>query len=259
LVAPIVVDTANFLWGAQDAALEGWKSDAIKAVHESLGTLREEMTDRARLHGTISNERIAKMHNVAKQDAMSSAERQVWNTLGPQLVQANDRIAELEDALGTLRNKVKDTERVAASCVGSASDQSKMMLQQLEEMTEALEKKDMLWRRQRQRNVACEQRVTEIERQAAAAAAEAERRQRQYQADISTLNKTISSLDPSRGGGLPLKKIIEVVEVQLGLPVQVDTAMIIRLSACHRAIGGCSILAHCPAIDWLACLPTDTY
>eukprot|EP01043_Picozoa_sp_COSAG02_P080975 COSAG02_NODE_19523_length_878_cov_0.759949_2_plen_87_part_01 len=87
------------MWGAQDAALEGWKSDAIKDVHESLGTLREEMTDRARLHGTISNERIAKMHNVAKQDAMSSAERQVWNKLGPQLVQANDRVAELEDAL----------------------------------------------------------------------------------------------------------------------------------------------------------------
>ena len=237
MIAPVVID-ANGLCGPQDAALESWKSDAIKDVHGSLGTLREEMMERARLHGTISNERIAKMHNIAQQDAMSSAERQVWNKLGPQLVQANDRVAELEDALEKLRQKVRDAERVAASCIGSASDQSKLMIQQLEEMNEALEKKDMLWRRQRQRNVECEQRVAEVERQAAKAADEAERRRQQYFAEISKLNKTISSLDPSQGGGLAVKKIIEIVETQLELPVQVDTPIIIRLATCHRAIGG---------------------
>ena len=196
------------------------------------------MSDRARLHGTISNERIAKMHQSAKLDAMSSAERQVWNQLGPQLVQANDRVAELEESLTTMRQKLKDAERVATTCASSASEQTKTMLNQLEEMTSALEKKDMLWRRQRQRNVECEKRVAEIERQAAEAAKQAEDKQRRYQADINTLNKTIAALDPSRNNGVPLKKLVEVVEAQLGLPVQADTSLIIRLSACHRAIGG---------------------
>ena len=100
-----------------------------------------------------------------------------------------------------MRQKVRDAERVAASCVGSASEQSKLMLIQLEEMTEAVEKKDLLWRRQRQRNVKCEQRIADIEREAAAAAKEADSRQRQYRTEIAQLHKTIASLDPSRTGG----------------------------------------------------------
>jgi chromosome segregation ATPase len=221
----------------QDAALEGWKAEATGAVDKSLESLREEMTDRARLHGTISNERIAKMQTVAKHDAMSSAERQVWNTLGPQLVQANDRVAELEQALTTLRRKADDAERAAAGCVGSASEQAKLMLSQLAEMTEALEKKDLLWRRQRQRNVETEQRMAELERQTAAAAKAAETKQRQYQAEVVQLNRAIAALDPSRTGGVPLKKLVEVVETQLGLPVHPDASIIIRLSACHRTLG----------------------
>lgn len=232
-----VADTELSLCALQDAALDNWKADATNAVHDSLSTLREEMADRARLHGTISDDRIAKMQKAAQRNAMSSAERQVWNFLGPQLMQANDRIAELEGAMEALRQKARDAERTVTSCVDSASEQTKLMHSQIMEMTDALEKKHILWQRQRQRNVEFENRISEMQRQAAEAAKAAERKQRNYQADIKELNKTIAALDPTRNGGVPLKKLVEVVEAQLGLPVQVDTPMIIRLSACHRTIG----------------------
>jgi hypothetical protein len=107
----------------QGQVLHNWKEDAASTLNASLTKMREELAERARLHGTISNERIAKMHRNAKHDAMSTAERQVWNTLAPQLVSANDRVAELEESMAELQRKVDDAERAASLCLGSASEQ----------------------------------------------------------------------------------------------------------------------------------------
>lgn len=223
--------------------LDGWKEAAASTLNTSLSTLREELTQRARLHGTISNDRVTKMHKIAKHDAMTSAERQVWSTLAPQLISSNDRVAELEGSMAELRLKADDAERAASLCVGSASEQAKLMLQQLSDMSEALNMKDLMWRRQRQRNVECEQRVAEVERKAADAGSAAALRQQQYQTEVAGLHNKVSSLDPSRTGGVPLKTLVTIVETQLGLPAQADSAISLSLSAAHRALGDAPELA----------------
>ena len=122
------------------------------------------MAEKARQHGTISDERISKMQRVAQHEAMGAAERKVWDILYPQLSDSKERVAELEESLDKCRRQVEQAQEAAGTCAGAAATQTKLLQVQLVDMEAEVQKKEALWKRQRARNVEFEKKIAELER-----------------------------------------------------------------------------------------------
>ena len=146
------------------AALDGWKDAAAASLDGALGSLRDEMAEKARQHGTISDERISRMQRVAQHEAMGAAERKVWDILYPQLSDSKERVAELEESLDKCRRQVEQAQEAAGTCAGAAATQTKLLQVQLVDMEAEVQKKEALWKRQRARNVEFEKKIAELER-----------------------------------------------------------------------------------------------